>query len=228
MERYYNDSDFRKLISQTIISHDKIINSLSFTHYEGISHLYEKYNSNIESFIQQFNDCFCEKEFLDAIHRALSKSKRLSCIKFLFDLVSFVNDSEKLIIVQYILERFSIDELMKYKSQFHMKFQDPSMEMKYIDLFCDSKYQMFHNDLHVEDGGQLLHKYMETRTRLKEIEKENEKLKEIIKEKELEIKYIPGGEGYMEAKKEFEALVIDQSRLLIRRTTTKGRKETLI
>lgn len=211
MDKYYNDNDFRKLISQIIISHDRIINSLSFTHYEGNSHLYEKYNSNIESFIQRFKDCLCEKNFLDAIHRGLSKSKRLPSIRFLFNLASFVNDSEKLIIVQYILETFSVEELMKYKSHFHMKFQDSSIEIKYIDLFCESKYQMFHNDLYLKDGQQLLHRYLETKMMLKEIEKENVKLKEIIREKELEIKYMPGGEGYMEARKEFEGLIIDQS-----------------
>lgn len=218
MENNYNDNDFRILMAQIIISHDKIINSLSFTHYDGNSDLYEKYNSNIKSFIGRFKDCLCEKDFLDKLDIGLSKSKRLPSIKFLFDLVSFTNDSEKLIIVQYILERFSIDELMKYKSQFHMKFQDPSTEMKYIDLFCDSKYQMLHNVLHVKDEGKLLHTYLEMRTRMKELEKENMRLKEkvgnleeVVREKELEIKYMPGGEGYMEAKKEFEDSILEHN-----------------
>jgi hypothetical protein len=71
-------------------------------------------------------------------------------------------------------------------------------------LFCDERYiSLKFKNKHVWD---LIPAYINKGIRLMQVEKENEELKEKMKTLELQIRYMPDGEGYEEAKDSFECL----------------------
>jgi hypothetical protein len=126
------------------------------------------------------------------------------------------NEKNRYNVIRYLVHKFSIEVIKEYKSHFKFIFKDPNIYMDYLDLFCDSKYEFLYEQLGKSGRhtNQLMLEYLhvgrdrnEKRERVKSLEEENSLLKKKIEDLELQMKYMPGGEGYEEAKKHFETLV---------------------
>lgn len=206
----YKDQDFRKYMNDILYIHKSMTRSLSFTHYDHDSQLIEKFHETIRQFVKHFEIKVSDNDFLDAIVKVVDKIGQQMGIEtplFLIKIALEVeNETKRYNIIRYMIHKIPIDQLKEYKTYFRFTFQDPKIYLDYLDLFCDLKYEFLYEEVskwgrHVSD---VTLAYINVRRDKRVLEKKIEDL-------QLQLKYMPGGEGYEEAKKEFEDLVVDQS-----------------
>jgi hypothetical protein len=88
-------------------------------------------------------------------------------------------------------------------------FQNPYKWLECIELFDDPIYQIDHDIMNESCDPMYKHlydSYLYRYREVKKLNKENDEMRKKIEELELQIKYQPGGEGYLEAKEHFESL----------------------
>jgi len=80
--------------------------------------------------------------------------------------------------------------------------------MKWIEIFSDQEYKYLHYHIHREIGTKEWHdQYIKNYRSLIEIKKENECLKKQIEILQTHIYFMPDGEGYQQAKKNFDSML---------------------
>lgn len=213
------DETFKKLLTEVLIAYDKMTKSLSFVHYDDDTYIINKFHEKMDTFVTHFDSRLSEDNFLDIIVESLEKAKSrvdITCPLFLMKMAMDIdNEKNRYNVIRYLVRKFPIEVIKQYKSHFKFIFKDPNIYMDYLDLFCDSKYEFLYDQLGKSGRHttQLMLEYLnvardrnEKKERVKDLEEENILLKRKIEEMELQMKYMPGGEGYQEAKKHFEII----------------------
>jgi hypothetical protein len=209
MEKYLDDKDFNEIM-ENMVECWKRRQCFQKISPSSLEYLKETMNS----FKRKYN--LFTFDLLDAIVKYISKSID-DIVCFLFEMRYYIKgDENSIVIVKYIFENFSEEEIKKYKYYFHDKLLLPRSSEKwfeYINFLRKYNYDFIrfdelcqsHNTYATEERIQYLFpKYLEAIRKLEDLENENEKMKKKINELELHIRYMPNGDGYMEAKDHFE------------------------
>ena len=214
MEKYLQDTNFRKLL-QNIYNKYKIYersNSYPFTHYEDNTYIIKEYYHSIDELCNLYEKDLATQEFLDSLVHTFAKSKIMSPVQCILKIASLCNrDIDRLEIVRYVLSKFSVEELeSKAINNLNLKFKDDNFFIKYIQLFCYPKFTRLVNTIttsfhFLDSRDTLVRELILSTTKTNQMIEENQKLREKIQLLNLEINYMPGGEGYQESKKHFES-----------------------
>jgi hypothetical protein len=217
MERYHNDKKFRDIYTRVITMLEKINNSSKFLNYD--------YDPNpdtlmkyMKEFMTEYKNDLCLDDFLEAISKPLEKREYPKPINFLtYILGCNISSYQKAEIIKYIYKVYS-DQINEYQKEIirglDMVFNEEK-RIECIELFSDEKYNCLHKVLAQKQvlGEVLYYKFIDKCRRLKLVEKENEEMKnenmdlrKKIEDLELQIKYMPHGVGYLEAKEHFDSL----------------------
>jgi len=170
------------------------------------------YEDTVKLFVAKYPLTY---EILDFIVKCvMNDDEEIDPVYFLFSLRERIYDEENsFCIVRYIFEKFNAKEIEKYSYFLYMREKIPSSEkiwFDYVKLLYDYKYdtiRLFHQDYDPNTGRTkiLLQNYFCQCEKINLLEEENYHMKKKIDEMELHIKYMPGGEGYLETKKHFES-----------------------
>jgi hypothetical protein len=172
------------------------------------------YEENVKLFVVKYP--IITYEILDFIVKYVSNDDEIEPIDFLFSIRKQIYDEENIFcIVRYIFEKFNPKEIEKYSYYLYDKEKLPSSEKTWFDYIKFLyKYDFIKLDKIFQDSYDkktrrtkiLLQNYISQCGKINQLEEENCQLKKKIEEMELHLKYMPGGEGYMEAKEDFEHL----------------------
>lgn len=203
---YYTNQEWRNWITQLVQIYTKWKTEEQNAHkfYEGVSDVKDRFVEKLQLFIKNYQESLLDQDFLDALTTGLSKSKTLTPIAFLFEIVYLSEkDIDRIKLVEYILSRFSVDEIKNF--DLDIDWKDKMNGLTYIHLFCKKDFEILWKQIKFEDQ-RFLETYLQMKTMFDEIKIENQTLKQKIGNLENEIKYMPGGLGYQEAKENFEFL----------------------
>ena len=209
MEKYSSDDKFRKLYSKLVKVIEKIHNDYILYQYTDSTITFKKH---MKEFITEYKNDLCLNDFLRAICKPLEKCENPNPIQFLIWIVreGNIENYQKVKICKYIYEVYpdQITENQKEIINGIDNIYGHGNRLECIALFCDEKYDWLHNLFSKEDydGEVLYNKFIDKCRCLKRVEKENLEMRKKIEELELQIRYQPGGEGYLEAKEHFESL----------------------
>jgi hypothetical protein len=152
------------------------------------------------------------EELLDIFKKVLAKD---DIIGFLLDIrEGEIGDCNNFLIVQYIFRNFDQEQIKKYTDRFYKNLPHNHNEwMEYVNLisnydFVDMKKMMYASIFESHSLNRMIkiwNKYTDSLKKANILEKENEQMKKRIQELELQIQYMPGGDGYLEAKEHFES-----------------------
>lgn len=209
MEKYYNDKYFREMITKLVSKYGQYKTSLSF--YEDSNYIFNKYCELIFEFVSRFNDELYFEDFLDAITKTLTKSKTLPSIELILSLCKYTSEKNILCIFRYVVKTFP-EEINKHKLVFKdilKSIEKSTLWLECIEILSDTKYKEIQDEIILENESNTTHlfnRYLERYKSMKSFKKENDELKERLKLLELQIKYMPYGDGYYETKEHFESL----------------------
>jgi hypothetical protein len=214
MEKYYNDKKFRE--DYTKIVHHCNISRMPTTHmFYDYDPNRSEYKKHMNDFIEKYKDVLGDDDFLMAMCKPLEKREYPKPINILLDLFEHYNntDSNRVKIIKYIHKVYPEQIIKEYKDEICEGLKSiisPELWLESIELFSDEKYEWFHEefrkDIYDHKEFYLYNRYFEMCRENKEYEQEIRELKERLEELELQIKYMPGGEGYYEAKENFDKL----------------------
>jgi hypothetical protein len=221
MDKYKKDKKFIDLYKRIIWFCEKSKSSTThlFYDYDHTEYDYKKY---MKEFITEYKNDLCLDDFLEMICKPLEKRHSPKPIELLLDLVEHYNtpDYQKIQIIEYIYDVYP-EQIFdnKYKLCNGLKsIINPEKWLESMELFSDEKYNWIREEF-LEDSydSKYIHiynRYFERCTENKIYKEENSKMKEEIEglkkkieELELHLKYMPGGEGYLEAKEHLESLI---------------------
>ena len=220
MDKYKKDNKFIELYKKVIWFCEKRKSSTThlFYDYDHTEHDYKKY---MKDFIDITMNDLDDYDFLEMICKPLEKRQSPKPIELLLDLVEHYNtpDYHKIQIIEYIYDVYP-EQIFdnKYKLCNGLKsIINLEKWLESMELFSDEKYnwirEEFLEDTYDSKYIYIYNRYFERCTENKIYKEENSKMKEEIDELkkridelELQIRYMPHGVGYLEAKKEFESL----------------------
>jgi hypothetical protein len=205
MENTKIDFEFRDIITKIVSSWKK--NQISHLFYDG-DHM-DKYQENIQRLVKKYP--VFTHELIDIILKSISKSKEIIPLKFILDLQNEnIGDTNKLFLIKYIFEKFETKQIQNYNLYTNQP-KEADKWYEYITFL--SNYDFINVDKFFSSSNfssylesklrYSVRKIMSIHNEMKELQMENQKMKKKIEELELHIKYIPGGEEYMEAEKRF-------------------------
>ena len=204
MEKYSSDDKLKKLLLD-LIGYVKW--NLRYD-----NQALELQNNMMNKFIDLYQDELSNIDFLDLICKEL-KNNNYSPHHFLISITKYYTlaDNNRLEIIRYLFKTFpnKIKKNMYDICYVWNAFQDPYKWLECIELFDDPIYQFDHNVVKENYDPMYKHlydSYLDRYREVKKLNKENDEMRKKIEELELQIKYQPGGEGYLEAKEHFESL----------------------
>jgi hypothetical protein len=216
MEKYYSDDKFRKIYSRLVKVIKTIHNDFILYHHTDSTITFKKYMKEFTS--EYKNDLYLD-DFLTAICKPLENCGYPNSINFLIWIAreGNIENDQKIKIFKYIYETYP-DQIIENQNEIIngiCNVYGIGNKLECIALFCDDKYNWLHNLFSKKgyDGEVLYNKFIDKCRRLKLVEKENEVMKnenmdlrKKIEDLELQIRYMPYGVGYLEAKEHFESL----------------------
>jgi hypothetical protein len=144
---------------------------------------------------------------------AISKDKNeIDPIRFLLDVrMKNIGDENNLFIIQYLTANFEHNLLQKYVLYENLpkdldKWFDSITLLNKWNLIDIDKVYHHRYPSSIPQLNYIFKKYFQEKQKVIELEKENQEMKTRIEELELQVKYMPGGDGYLEAKEHFESL----------------------
>jgi len=166
----------------------------------------------MKEFISEYQNDVCIDDFLTAICKPLETREYPNPIQFLIWIVreGNIENDQKVKIFKYIYETYP-DQITENQNEIIngiYSVYGVGNKLECIAIFCDDKYDWSHNLFSKQgyDGEVIYNKFIEKCRYSKVIENENIQLRKRLTELELQIKYMPGGEGYYEAKHNFKLL----------------------
>jgi hypothetical protein len=148
-------------------------------------------------------------DLLDRFLKSMEKDEPSEQIRFIFDLRNHVYGDENTFgIVRYIFEKFELKDIKNYDYYLYDEKRLPDSSQKWVEYihFLD-QYNFNPKDPRLCKGKFEAEQRLEILLR-NYIDKSKmvDDLENTIKELELQIKFIPGGDGYLESKDNFEQL----------------------
>lgn len=202
------DSEFKNIIYKIIRSWNHNQNFPSIQFYEG--NFEDEFNGYLQKLSFKYN-CVTE-ELLNSISNALLKSGSIHTIDFMLRFGNFVKDVDRLVIVKYLFSKFGT-EMKKYQNElldYLYRFNNSSTNefIECIDVFTENNLDLNKINLICDRINILIRRYQKSFLKMRDLERENKSMKDRIKELELQIQYMPGGDGYLEAKENFKKLIL--------------------
>jgi hypothetical protein len=207
----WKDPEFRSLITKIFKSWEKVLLASKF--YENDDSI-DKFTKDVQRFDQKYP--IFSNDLIDVV---LASINLKDPIDFLVAIgKSNIRDENKLFVVQYLFHNFQPFDPKKYNfnpSYMYDQLLEISPKQEKIWL----EFITFLSDF--IDIGPLIDRvyykkivfaFVENRKKIGMLEKENQELKNRIQELELQVKYMPGGDGYLQAKEDFECLKIQEKK----------------
>jgi len=200
------DSEFKNIIYNIIRAwnHNQQFPSIQF--YEG--NFEDELNEYLKKLASKYN--LVTEELLDSISKPLLKSGSIHPIDFMLRFGNFVNDSNRILIIKYLFSKFGT-EMKKYQNEildYVYRFKNSSINefIECIDVLTENDLDLNKINLLCDKVNILIRRYQHNYKKMRDLERENKSMKDKIKELELQIQFMPGGDGYLEAKENFEKL----------------------
>ena len=147
---------------------------------------------------------------LKMIVECVSSTEQNKYLHFLLEVGFYCNEEWKEKIMSYVIEKCPEDLRYYPLAIYHLiRYMKCSTEKKieWVEFFSGKEYHELHENIHRELGTKEWYDVYIKNFRLnKELKKENEHLKSKIQLLEAHIQFMPDGDGYLEAKKNFESL----------------------
>jgi hypothetical protein len=211
MEIKFLNFEFRDIITKIVSSWKK--NQISHLFYDG--DYIEQYQENIQRLVKKYP--VFTHELLDMDFKIISISKEIIPLKFIVDLQNEnIGDTNKLFLIKYIFEKFETKDIQKYNlyiappKEADKWFEYITFLSNYdfidVDKFFSSSNFSSYIDSKLKYSFQ---KAIKLDKEKKELQNENSEMKKRIQELELQIKYMPDGQEYLEAEKRFNLIKIN-------------------
>lgn len=175
-----------------------------------------EFEKNVERLVQKYPTF--TKNLLDTIANCLSKDKSINLIQFLLEIgTAEIGDENKLYLIQYLFQKFEVTKEIKTKEMVlllnEMRPKEDKLWFEYIKFLSDFidmdilfEPKSYYASYPQRKLKYTFEKFIEIYRKVNLIEKENQEMRKRIEELELQVKYMPGSDGYLEAKEHFEIL----------------------
>ena len=202
MDKYLEDHHFRTSISNLADSYKKT--KQSHLHTFDTIYDFKEYTLN---FARKYINDLLNPDFLNAIKYSLNGSKLLSACRLILNIAEEMDELTKLKLIEFIVHNFDSHEIEKCKSLFQFNFFNYEIWIQYIDLLANKNFNFIkheNNSNLQRHARKLIYSYIDKTNIANQFKSDIEMLKEKVESLELQIDYMPGGEGYNQTKAHFE------------------------